>query len=103
MCSILHWLTGMLAAEVIPYYGQDSGKTGLNSGSLMLNLDRLRQSNFSAERDAYVEEYGRRRDQIRLGPQDVLNIYGHYHPDHIYVLSCNFNFRLNSGCSSDSG
>ena len=52
MCGVLHWLTGMLAAEVIPYYGQDSGKTGLNSGSLMLHVDRLWQSNFSPERDA---------------------------------------------------
>ena len=41
VCGVLHWLAGMLAAERIPYYGQNSGVTGLNSGSLMLHLDRL--------------------------------------------------------------
>ena len=96
-------LTAMRAADSIPYYGQDRGKSGLNAGVMMMDLARIRQSNFSAERDAILDEYSYKLDLIQLGPQDVLNIYGAFHPDHVYEMPCVYNYRHYSGCHPDSG
>ncbi len=93
----------MLAADGIPYYGQDRGKSGLNSGAMMMDLASIRQSIFIAERDAILHEYSFKLDLILLGPQDVLNIYGAFHPEHVYEMPCVYNYRHYSGCRSDSG
>ena len=69
----------------------------------MMDLAGIRQSNFSAERDAALDVYGFKLDLIQLGPQDVLNIYGAFHPEHIYEMPCVYNYRHYSGCRSDSG
>ncbi|CAL8471656.1 g11198 [Coccomyxa elongata] len=72
----------------IPHYGE----RGLNAGVLMASLATVRASNFTAERDAIIERYSP-RGLLPLGDQDVLNIYGHDHPKHIYEMPCIFNFR----------
>ncbi len=75
-------------AAPIPHYGD----RGLNAGVLMASLATVRASNFTAERDAIIERYSA-RGLLPLGDQDVLNIYGHDHPNHIYKMPCIFNFR----------
>ncbi len=64
----------------------------MNAGVLMARLASLRASNFSAERDAIIDHY-QPLEQLPLGDQDVLNIWGHHHPDNIYLMPCIFNFR----------
>ena len=91
------------AADSLPYYGQGSGKSGLNAGAMMMDLARIRRSNFSAERDAILDKYSFKLDLIQLGPQDVLNIYGAFHPDEMYEMPCVYNYRHYSGCRPDSG
>ena len=93
----------LLHAEDAPYYGQGGGSSGvgLNAGVMMISLARLRAQNFSAERDVIEQRWGRKH--LRLGPQDVLNAYGAEHPEHIYELPCIFNFRIGTGCSSNTG
>lgn len=59
---------------------------------MMASLAAVRTSNFTAERDAIIEHYSP-LGQLPLGDQDVLNIYGHHHPEQIYVMPCMFNFR----------
>ena len=80
-------------AAATPYYGD----MGLNAGTLMLSLEAVRASNFSAERDAIIALY-QPLQQLPLGDQDVLNIYGAAHPEEIYKMPCIYNFRFDAGC-----
>jgi len=75
----------------------DSGKRGLNGGTLMMHLGRMRAKNFTNERNAYVEAYGP-SGQLLLGDQDVMNYYGYMYPDRIFEMPCIFNFRYDAGC-----
>lgn len=75
-------------AAPIPHYGE----RGLNAGVLMASLTAIRASNFTAERDDIIGRYSP-RNLLPLGDQDVLNIYGHDHPKHIFLMPCIFNFR----------
>lgn len=75
-------------AAPIPHYGE----RGVNAGTMMASLAAIRASNFTAERDEIIAHYSP-LNQLPLGDQDVLNIYGHDHPDQIYVMPCIFNFR----------
>ncbi|EIE21821.1 hypothetical protein COCSUDRAFT_56271 [Coccomyxa subellipsoidea C-169] len=77
----------------IPHHGE----RGVNAGTMMASLAAIRASNFTAERDAIIANY-LPLNQLPLGDQDVLNIYGHDHPDQIYVMPCIFNFRFDAGC-----
>ena len=55
-----------------PYYG----KTGLNSGVMLMNLTRMRQ--FSWDKVYQLkDEY---RSKIVWGDQDILNILFHFYP-----------------------
>lgn len=58
----------------------------------MASLAAVRASTFTVERDAIIDYYSP-QGHLPLGDQDVLNIYGHYHPDQMYVMPCIFNFR----------
>ncbi|CAL8471657.1 g11199 [Coccomyxa elongata] len=78
----------------IPHYGA----RGLNAGVLMASLAAVRASTFTVERDAIIDYYSP-QGHLPLGDQDVLNIYGHYHPDQMYVMPCIFNFRYDSSCN----
>ena len=95
-------LPGPPAADSVPYYGQGRGKFGLNGGIIMLSLARIRDRNFSPDRDAYVAKY-HPTGQLKLGPQDILNVYGNHHPDRIYEMPCIYNARLDADCDYESG
>ena len=73
------------------------GEYGLNDDVLLMSLDRLRSSNFDRERDGILQVH-LPQGNLLLGDQDVLNIYGHKHPEHMYDLSCTYNFRYSAGC-----
>lgn len=30
---------------------------------------------------------------LTFGDQDIINIYFHFHPDQLYILPCEFNYR----------
>ena len=62
-----------------------------------MSLDQIRNSAFNKERDNIVEIY-EPQGKLPLGDQDVLNIYAHAHPEHIYELPCIYNFRSDTGC-----
>ena len=64
---------------------------------MLLNLHAIRESNFSAERDEIVAQYGPRK-LILLGDQDILNIYANMHPEDLFEMPCTFNFRMHEAC-----
>jgi UDP-xylose:glucoside alpha-1,3-xylosyltransferase len=72
-----------------PYY-HDENSVGLNSGVLLLNLKRLRAHPWNQALTNYLhhENY-----TLQYYDQDLLNIYFHFHPDELLVLSCDWNFR----------
>ena len=72
-----------LHAGATPFYGD----LGLNAGVLMLSLERVRASNFTAERDELIAFY-QPLQQLPLGDQDVLNAYGSRHPEQIFKMPC---------------
>ena len=59
---------------------------------LLVDLARVRESNFSAERDDIIATWGK-KGALPWGDQDVLNIYLNRHRDQAYVLPCKFNVR----------
>ena len=63
----------------------------------LISLKRIRDSAFGRERDNIIKVY-EPQGKVPLGDQDVLNIYGLEHPDHIYELPCTYNFRSDLGC-----
>lgn len=69
-----------------PYYGE----TGLNSGVMLMNLTRLRDSKWLQSMHNYYKEY---RLKITFGDQDLINIYFHYYPEQLYLMSCEMNYR----------
>ena len=84
-------LTGL--AKDLPYYGS----RGLNSGVLLLSLDRLRRSGLSTERERLIQHH-HPKGQLPLGDEDVLNAYAHAYPHLVHVLPCVMNFRSDPGC-----
>lgn len=81
-------------AKDLPYYG----KNGLNAGIMLLNLQQLRSSSFSKERDRIIEHF-LPKGALPLGDQDVLNAYSHRHPERVHVMPCIYNFRSDTGCN----
>ena len=87
-----------------PYY-HDDNSVGLNSGVLLLNLKQLRAHPWNEILTDYLhhENY-----TLQYYDQDLLNIYFHFHPDELLVLSCDWNFRTdhcfftNQHCSTIS-
>lgn len=69
-----------------PFYGE----MGVNSGVMLMNLTRLRQSSWMTALVNFYEEY---RLKITWGDQDLINIYFHFYPHQLYVFSCEWNYR----------
>lgn len=69
-----------------PYYGD----MGMNSGVMLMNLTRLRQSSWLQAMENYYEEY---KLKITWGDQDLINIYFHFYPHQLYIFSCEWNYR----------
>lgn len=80
-----------------PYYG----KTGVNSGVMLMNMTRLREKYFQNDMTAA----GLRWEEILLpllqkyklnitwGDQDLLNIIFYHNPESLYVFPCQWNYR----------
>ncbi|XP_005097805.1 glucoside xylosyltransferase 1 [Aplysia californica] len=69
-----------------PYYGD----LGVNSGVMLMNLTRLRSTRWHLD---MPELYNKYRLSIPWGDQDLINIYFARHPDQLYVMGCEWNYR----------
>ncbi|BFZ15993.1 hypothetical protein BsWGS_19031 [Bradybaena similaris] len=69
-----------------PFYGQ----FGVNSGVMLMNLTRLRQTSWLSDMQSYYEQY---RLMIPWGDQDLINIFFAAHPEQLYLMSCPWNYR----------
>ncbi|XP_068155871.1 glucoside xylosyltransferase 2 [Drosophila tropicalis] len=69
-----------------PFYG----KLGVNSGVMLMNLTRMREFNWEKQILPIHKEYKLR---ITWGDQDIINILFYYHPDKLYVMPCEYNYR----------
>lgn len=81
-----------------PYYGE----LGVNSGVMLMHLDRMRSSRWEKKMIAYQQEYDKK---IVWGDQDLINIYFHYFPEKLLLYSCQWNYRpdhcmYNQNCHS---
>uniref|UniRef100_UPI00358E2E26 glucoside xylosyltransferase 1-like n=1 Tax=Myxine glutinosa TaxID=7769 RepID=UPI00358E2E26 len=80
-----------------PYFG----KTGINSGVMLFNLTRVRQTFFKNDLspsplpwdDLLLPLYHKYRLNLTWGDQDLLNIIFHHNSEKLYVLPCQWNFR----------
>jgi lipopolysaccharide biosynthesis glycosyltransferase len=70
---------------------------GLNSGVMLLDLARWRETGFEAFAKAYRQEGPQ---GACCGDQDILNAYFEDHRDEMYVLPCKWNVRTDSACLS---
>jgi len=71
----------------VPYYGE----RGLNSGILLMHLDRMRAIPgwWLGTTIAIHDEY---KERTRVGDQDILNILFSFHPEKLYDLPCEWNY-----------
>jgi len=81
-----------------PFYGE----LGVNSGVMLMHLDRMRASRWERKMIAYQQEYDKK---IVWGDQDLINIYFHYFPEKLLLFSCQWNYRpdhcmYNQNCHS---
>ncbi|XP_006813755.1 glucoside xylosyltransferase 2-like [Saccoglossus kowalevskii] len=70
----------------IPYYGS----LGLNAGVMLMNLTRMRYKHWE---DNMLDVYNEYKANLTFADQDIMNIFFHFNPDIIYVLSCKWNLR----------
>ena len=63
----------------IPFYG----KTGLNSGVMLMNLTRMREFQFNSKLLPIFIEF---KSNLSFGDQCLLNILFHHHPGELYNL-----------------
>jgi UDP-xylose:glucoside alpha-1,3-xylosyltransferase len=76
---------GTYSFSKIPFYGP----RGLNSGVMLLNLERMREIDFPNEVRLIHDAI---KGRARFADQDMLNFYFHFHPQLIYVLPCELNY-----------
>ncbi|XP_030061543.1 LOW QUALITY PROTEIN: glucoside xylosyltransferase 2-like [Microcaecilia unicolor] len=80
-----------------PYYGL----TGLNSGVMLMNLTRIRKTQFKNSmiptgltwEEMMYPLYQKYKNYITWGDQDLLNIIFYFNPESVYVLPCQWNYR----------
>ena len=70
-----------------PYFSSSTA-AGLNSGVLLLDLDKLRAAPWNEQFASYLEQY-----QLQFFDQDLLNIYFAQHAEKLQELPCEWNFR----------
>ncbi|XP_037552084.1 glucoside xylosyltransferase 1 [Nematolebias whitei] len=92
-----------------PFYG----KTGINSGVMLMNMTRMRSTFFKNDMTSVgllweellmplLQKY---KLNITWGDQDLLNIIFHYNPDFLLEFPCKWNYRpdhciYGSNCAS---
>lgn len=80
-----------------PYYG----KTGVNSGVMLMNMTRIREKLFKNDMTSaplrweemlmpLLQKY---KLNITWGDQDLLNIIFHHNPESLFVFPCQWNYR----------
>ncbi|XP_034031354.1 glucoside xylosyltransferase 1-like [Thalassophryne amazonica] len=80
-----------------PYYG----KTGINSGVMLMNMTRLRAKSFKNDMTTVALRWEeilmpllqKYKLNITWGDQDLLNIIFHHNPESLYVFPCQWNYR----------
>ncbi|XP_039988459.1 glucoside xylosyltransferase 1-like isoform X3 [Xiphias gladius] len=80
-----------------PYYG----KTGINSGVMLMNMTRLREKRFKNDMTTVALRWEeilmpllqKYKLNITWGDQDLLNIIFHHNPESLYVFPCQWNYR----------
>uniref|UniRef100_A0A3Q4BI17 Glucoside xylosyltransferase 1 n=1 Tax=Mola mola TaxID=94237 RepID=A0A3Q4BI17_MOLML len=80
-----------------PYYG----KTGINSGVMLMNMTRLRDKSFKNDMTSVPLQWEeilmpllqKYKLNITWGDQDLLNIIFHHNPESLYVFPCHWNYR----------
>uniref|UniRef100_A0A8C6VG27 Glucoside xylosyltransferase 1 n=1 Tax=Naja naja TaxID=35670 RepID=A0A8C6VG27_NAJNA len=80
-----------------PYYG----KTGINSGVMLMNMTRIRRKYFKNDMTSvrlHWEEIlmpllKKYKLNITWGDQDLLNIMFFHNPESLYVFPCQWNYR----------
>ncbi|XP_029290400.1 glucoside xylosyltransferase 1 isoform X1 [Cottoperca gobio] len=80
-----------------PYYG----KTGINSGVMLMNMTRLREKSFKNDMTTVALKWEeilmpllqKYKLNITWGDQDLLNIIFHHNPESLFVFPCQWNYR----------
>ncbi|XP_066526044.1 glucoside xylosyltransferase 1 isoform X2 [Hoplias malabaricus] len=80
-----------------PYYG----KTGVNSGVMLMNMTRIRATHFKNGmtqvplkwEDLLMPLLQKYKLNITWGDQDLLNVIFHYNPEGLFVFPCHWNYR----------
>lgn len=80
-----------------PYYG----KTGVNSGVMLMNMTRLREKRFKNDMTTVLLRWEeilmpllqKYKLNITWGDQDLLNIIFYHNPESLYVFPCQWNYR----------
>lgn len=69
-----------------PYYG----RFGLNSGVMLMDLQRMRSLEWERKLMPLYEEF---KSTIVFGDQDLINIYFSFNPHQLHPLPCEYNYR----------
>ncbi|XP_051856826.1 glucoside xylosyltransferase 1 isoform X2 [Antechinus flavipes] len=80
-----------------PYYG----KTGVNSGVMLMNMTRMRRKYFKNDMTTVRLQWGeilmpllkKYKLNITWGDQDLLNIMFFHNPESLFVFPCQWNYR----------
>ncbi|XP_049738799.1 glucoside xylosyltransferase 1 isoform X2 [Loxodonta africana] len=80
-----------------PYYG----KTGVNSGVMLMNMTRMRRKYFKNDMTTVRLRWGdilmpllkKYKLNITWGDQDLLNIMFFHNPESLFVFPCQWNYR----------
>uniref|UniRef100_A0A7N4PEF6 Glucoside xylosyltransferase 1 n=2 Tax=Sarcophilus harrisii TaxID=9305 RepID=A0A7N4PEF6_SARHA len=80
-----------------PYYG----KTGINSGVMLMNMTRMRRKYFKNDMTTARLQWGeilmpllkKYKLNITWGDQDLLNIMFFHNPESLFVFPCQWNYR----------
>ncbi|XP_074050836.1 glucoside xylosyltransferase 1 isoform X4 [Macrotis lagotis] len=80
-----------------PFYG----KTGINSGVMLMNLTRIRRKYFKNDMTTARLQWGeilmpllkKYKLNITWGDQDLLNIMFFHNPESLFVFPCQWNYR----------
>ncbi|XP_043564984.1 glucoside xylosyltransferase 1 isoform X1 [Chiloscyllium plagiosum] len=80
-----------------PYYG----KTGINSGVMLMNMTRIRKKYFKNDmtsvrlkwEDLLLPLFKKYKLNITWGDQDLLNIIFHQNPESLFIFPCQWNYR----------
>ncbi|XP_075456197.1 glucoside xylosyltransferase 1 isoform X3 [Ascaphus truei] len=80
-----------------PYYG----KTGINSGVMLMNMTRMRRKHFKNDMTTARLHWGdilmpllkKYKLNITWGDQDLLNIVFSHNPESLFIFPCQWNYR----------